>query len=486
LISSDSTSIWAAGDGGVFEDNLQTGVGWTVRNEGLHTHHVHSMVALPLNLELTYATQDNSSWNWSFADGWSGMGSGDESVALADRGAFPGFAVTARNAQTASLHQFAGPPSQRIALTTQTGLGTGQAVVNFIQTPNGAPDTPPDAVMLANLPLSFPAGGQLTDGDQTMAVVRNRSWLSQPDFATTNGQGWEILADNLPSGTLRFWAANGHTSTRLYLVSKDAAGGTHLWRSEGGTPLSTWTELHVRNTPTAPIANLLLGRGNNGPVFVNPYNANVIYALTDQGVELSTTSGDAWTNDAQLQSLATENGTYPLTAEFSGGNGTGVDVSSRFGDVLNFMSFVSDIEFDRYVPTRAVASSPFTGVFLNNGNGEWDSLTSVLPRPLAPVSSVALSANGLLVGTEGRGVIRVTGVLDIPSGTLSVNRVGSGRITSSPGGIDCGATCSATFDLGQVVTLTATPDPGWVFTGWSSPCAAAAADPAWLPPRERP
>lgn len=44
---------------------------------------------------------------------------------------------------------------------------------------------------------------------------------------------------------------------------------------------------------------------------------------------------------------------------------------------------------------------------------------------------------------------------------------GEGAVTSSPGGIDCGSKCSAEFDEGTVVTLTASPESGSTFTGWS-------------------
>ncbi|HZV82067.1 MAG TPA: DUF1566 domain-containing protein [Geobacteraceae bacterium] len=44
---------------------------------------------------------------------------------------------------------------------------------------------------------------------------------------------------------------------------------------------------------------------------------------------------------------------------------------------------------------------------------------------------------------------------------------GSGTITSSPAGIDCGSTCSASSASGQVVTLTATADSGSTFAGWT-------------------
>jgi hypothetical protein len=53
--------------------------------------------------------------------------------------------------------------------------------------------------------------------------------------------------------------------------------------------------------------------------------------------------------------------------------------------------------------------------------------------------------------------------------TLTITKAGtgSGTITSDPSGINCGSTCSYQFTFGTNVTLTATPDSGSVFGGWS-------------------
>jgi CSLREA domain-containing protein len=78
-------------------------------------------------------------------------------------------------------------------------------------------------------------------------------------------------------------------------------------------------------------------------------------------------------------------------------------------------------------------------------------------------------------GLDQRGVTRPFGLhCDIGSVektaySLTVSKPGlaGGTITSSPAGIDCGSTCSYTFDYNTSVTLTAIPLAGSTFVGWS-------------------
>jgi len=51
--------------------------------------------------------------------------------------------------------------------------------------------------------------------------------------------------------------------------------------------------------------------------------------------------------------------------------------------------------------------------------------------------------------------------------TVSTAGPGSGSVTSSPPGIDCGADCTESYAAGTVVTLTAAPGASSTFEGWS-------------------
>ncbi len=52
--------------------------------------------------------------------------------------------------------------------------------------------------------------------------------------------------------------------------------------------------------------------------------------------------------------------------------------------------------------------------------------------------------------------------------SISVSKIGLGTVIGN--GINCGPTCSTSVNTGTTIVLTATPDAGYVFAGWSGPC----------------
>lgn len=60
-----------------------------------------------------------------------------------------------------------------------------------------------------------------------------------------------------------------------------------------------------------------------------------------------------------------------------------------------------------------------------------------------------------------------------PDYDLSVSNGGNGRITSTPAGIDCGSVCAYRYPGGTAVSLIASPDEGYVFSGWGGACGGS-------------
>jgi VCBS repeat-containing protein len=117
--------------------------------------------------------------------------------------------------------------------------------------------------------------------------------------------------------------------------------------------------------------------------------------------------------------------------------GTGVNLSDVPTGVYTVTAPTTSINGTTYVPAQATQS-----VTVNFG------LTAT-----APVTySAAVSQQTLTVSKSG---------------------TGTGTVTSNPAGIACGATCSAGFNQGTSVTLTATPGAGAVFSGWSGACTGS-------------
>lgn len=89
------------------------------------------------------------------------------------------------------------------------------------------------------------------------------------------------------------------------------------------------------------------------------------------------------------------------------------------------------------------------------------------------VAGLLLLLGGCAGGESGGGIPPAP----VPPVTLSVVKsgTGSGTITSTPTGADCGTTCTLEVAPGTVVTLTATPTTGNSVAGWGDACTTASA-----------
>jgi len=139
--------------------------------------------------------------------------------------------------------------------------------------------------------------------------------------------------------------------------------------------------------------------------------------------------------------------TYSLSVSKAGtGNGTvtstpaGIDCGSDCSEVFDFNTEVT-------LSPAAATGSTFTG---------W--------------SGACTGTGDCVVTMDAAKSVTATFTLNIYTLTVSKTGDGSGTVTSTPAGIDCGSDCSEDYDYNTQVTLTADADTGSIFTGWSGSC----------------
>ena len=419
----DNFNAWIACDGGVFaaaphlrdskdEPNRLFNHQWLPFNDGLHTHHIHTITALQMpgnSARLAYPTSDNDAFYFDPKAGWMNEAwLGDVNWTLGDVGN-PNLALMVRRsagfAMLTAFHQ--GIPKG--ANFEEDGAFTicndehydGPTSLSFIQTLAAEKPEYPllDAVRLVDLPLkTYDANGKLQfvpgplgKSDPKTVLIRNKAFASSPDAYLSKYAGWSIEREALPEGSTAFWVSGGHRSPTYF-----AYANGRLYRSEG----SRWRILP--NLSDGHPFEILPGN-QFGPVFVDPFDPKVVFVLAKDGVKSSQDGGDTFTNDLELTRLITENGKYPVTVGELTGNGRGVVLATR----ANSSATLAQVAFDREHPGFAAACSPFTGVMVTDGHGKWKSLRKYLPSPLPPIVSIAIANDAIYCASEGRGVFRI-------------------------------------------------------------------------------
>lgn len=88
--------------------------------------------------------------------------------------------------------------------------------------------------------------------------------------------------------------------------------------------------------------------------------------------------------------------------------------------------------------------------------------------PMTDQIYVANATSGNLTVIAGAGAATTHTLAVLLTGS------GSGTVTSSPSGLDCGTSCTTSLAAGTAVSLYAAPSSGSVFSGWSGPCGGTA------------
>jgi phospholipase C len=124
-----------------------------------------------------------------------------------------------------------------------------------------------------------------------------------------------------------------------------------------------------------------------------------------------------------------------------------------------------------------VTATNATGITITGTNGSKRTLGGTGGTfSASPTSTTTYTATA--TGSGGTSSASVTITVGTGSGsgggsiqlTVASAGTGGGTVTSSPAGIDCPGSCTASFPNGTVVVLTATPENSTTFAGWSGLC----------------
>lgn len=230
------------------------------------------------------------------------------------------------------------------------------------------------------------------------------------------------------------------------------------------------------------VANLGLGDfgSNNGNVTVIDGATNSITTLTDANVRLPQT----------VAVNQTTNKIYVPNADDSAL--TGIGGVTVMDGTTNAISTVRDPNamFPHAVAVDSVTNTIYVanqGCFsedpcINRGsvtiiNGATNSVTTIIdPNASNPIGLAVDSSTDKIYVAGGQvtvidgGATPTTHIL-----SLLLPGDGSGTVTSSPAGINCTVSCTASFAAGTAVDLTASPSSGVTFSGWGTNCTGTGA-----------
>jgi hypothetical protein len=208
-------------------------------------------------------------------------------------------------------------------------------------------------------------------------------------------------------------------------------------RNSGLAPITVGLNTLLLSASTTAVPDLIALVGippsSDGAVAI-PGNAAFATATVNVGAE-GTLTATVDTGGRALPVQGTLCETNPFTGGCLGPTGPAVTRTVRAGETPTFSVFLTALGTIDFAPDRNRVFVRF-----RDAAGNVRGATSVAVRTVAP-----------------------------PPASLTIQRVGdgSGTVTGSPGGINCGTVCSATVASGTMVTLAATAAPASVFAGWS-------------------
>ena len=363
-----------------------------------------------------------------------------------------------------------------------------------------------------NSSVSAAAAHQVNKGTTSTAIISglpDPTVVGQP-YTVTYGVTVSAPGAGTPTGTVTI--SDGTDSctgtlpaTSCQLISTTAGAKTLTATYNGDTNFSSSvsaTAAHQVNKGATTIA--IVSDLPDPTVVGQPYTVTFSVSVAAPGsgtpsgtVTVSDGSGNCIgtlpATSCQLTSVTA--GAKSLTATYNGDANFNSSVSVSAAHQVNQAATTTTIVSDTPAPsvvgtavavTASVApvppgggGSPTGSIAISDGV---DGCTITLPATSCNWTPTTVGTR-MLVATYG-GDANFGGsesaakshVVASTQGAVTINKTGSGsgQVASDDNNIACGGACVHAYANGTLVTLTATPDPGSIFTGWLGPCTGTA------------
>ena len=224
-----------------------------------------------------------------------------------------------------------------------------------------------------------------------------------------------------------------------------------VYYGTSATPCPSGTFVTVPSSSPTPPAGETVSARLTGLINNTVYNVSVVAVDS---------AGNASTCSAVASATANPDFTVTPTTTVAFGN---VNIGS-------FAEQTFTVQSNRAgVTGTASVAAPFTIASGSPFNLAIAGATATVTVRFTPTNTTPQSVN-VNFTADGDSTSRLVTGAGVPIGpilTISKAGTGSGTVSSSPAGINCGSICSAAYASGTPVTLTATPAAGSTFTGWT-------------------
>ncbi len=329
-------------------------------------------------------------------------------------------------------------------------------------------------------------GGDDIDGLKNITITGKRI-NAYNSLNCSNRNVFSVLRISPPNNAASIYPLAPNTQTKLSAISLNCANsaGPVTVSPSGGTPFNLNEQTTVINgsdvgtgiytgswTPGTTLPNQI--------TFSSPAGSETFYAPTVSSVSPSTGSQYAGTPQVFSTVYSDSNEAEDIFAVYIAlrSDLTALDNAIAIGyDRINNNLYILNDDATAWLGP----CTPGTSSTLSNSQGTLNCAQTTVSLSgnnltinwnITPTGSFAGTLNIYLLAVDALGLdsgIIQKGPWTIMNPTLNINKSGNGAgtVTSTDALINCGITCSRTYNYGTSVTLTATASSGSTFAGWS-------------------